>query len=146
MKRNVLFFITIAVVFQSCGFLFYNYRASIDSNFIIPNENQDTIIRYKVGQLIYRQSLQTKLYGRFASEIFDTLSFYGPDYHTLNFRIKESDKSTNIHFTYFGFNGSRKKPPNKLFIQAIRDSLKIEFGATEVVVKDFNNEKKKKNN
>ena len=98
MTRKVLYFATIGLIFQSCGFWFYNYRASYDSNFIIPNENADTTIRYKVGQMIFRQSFKSDLYHRFASKTYDTLSFYGPDYHTLKFRISESNKSTNVHF------------------------------------------------
>lgn len=142
MIKKILFFTTLAFIFQSCGFWFYNYRASIDSNFIIPNEHLDTAIRYKVGQLIYRQSFKSDLYKRFASKTFDTLSFYGPDYHTLQFRITESDQSTTIHFNFFAFNGWRSRPPNKLFIQSFRDSLKNEFGAVEIINKDINNEKK----
>jgi hypothetical protein len=145
MTRKILFFATIGFLFQSCGFWLYNYRAAIDSNFVIPNEHADTTIRYKVGQMIFRQSFKSDLYHRFASKTYDTLGFYGPDYHTLKFRISESNKSTNVHFTFFAFNGWRSRPPNKLFIQSFRDSLKNKFGATETVVKDFNNEKRRKN-
>ena len=145
MTKKILLLTTIGLVFQSCGFWFYNYRASIDSNFIIPNKNLDTNIRYKVGQLIYRQSLKSDLYQRFNSNTYDTLSFYGPDYHRLNFKIVETNESTNIHFTFFAFNGWRGRPPNKLFIQSFRDSLKNKFGATEIIIRDISNEKKKKN-
>ena len=145
MTKKLLFILTTGLFFQSCGFFFYNYRGYIDSNFSVPNINADTNIRYKVGQLIYRQSYKSQLYSRFADKTFDTLCFYGPDYHWLKFKITETSQTTNIHFNYFGYNGWRGHPPHKLFITAFRDSLKNNFGATEKIIKDISNEKKKKN-
>jgi hypothetical protein len=146
MIKNTLIALTIGLIFQSCGFFFYNYRGYIDSNFSIPNNQADTNIRYQVGQLIYRQSFKSEFYQRFAAKTFDTLFFYGPDYHSLKFKITENQLTTNVHFVYFGYNGWRKHPPNKLFITAFRDSLKTQFRATEVINKDISNEKKKRNN
>ncbi len=143
MIKKILISLTIGLIFQSCGFFFYNYRGYIDSNFSIPNNQADTNIRYKIGQLIYRQSFKSKLYSRFASKSFDTLFFYGPDYHSLKFKIIEKQQTTNIHFHYFGNNGWRSHPPHKLFISAFRDSLRTKFGATENINKEISNEKKK---
>jgi hypothetical protein len=128
---------------QSCGVFFYNYRGYIDSDFIIPNISADSSLRFKAGQLIYRQSKKSELYTRFASATYDSLFFYGPDYHTLWFKLSENKDTTIIHFHYFGYNGWRGKPPHATFINSVRDSLGANFGAVEKVYKQFSNEKKK---
>ena len=125
MIRNILLLLTIGILYQSCGFIFYSYRGWIDTNFTISNPSLDTNIRYNVGKFIYDQSFKSELYDRFASKTFDTLCFYGPDYHWLQFKIIEDQKMTKIHFTYFGYNGWRRNPPQKLLITTIRDSLKL---------------------
>lgn len=145
MTKKILLSLTIGLSFQSCGFLFYNYRASVARNYIIPNKNADTTIRYKVGQLIYRQSYKSDLYIRNVSKTYSTLYFYGPDYHKLKFNIIEFNDSTYVYFTFSAYNGWRRHPPNKLFIQSFRDSLINKFGAKEVIIKDFSNERRKKN-
>jgi|694.fasta_scaffold01133_15 hypothetical protein len=144
MIRNLIIISLLSTLFQSCGFLFYNYRASYESNFIIPKKNSDANLSYKTGQMIYRQSYISKPYSRYKSPTYDTLNFYGPDYHTLKFIITESKDTTNIHFTFFAFHGSRSRPPNKKFIESFRDSLKNKFGASEIIVKNISNEKKRK--
>jgi len=143
MKR-ILVLLTLGISLQSCGFLFYNYRGYIEANYSIPNTSLDTSMRYKVGQFLVRQSLTSDLYGRFASQTYDTLCFYGPDYHWLKFNITEDSNATKIHFTYLGYNGWRGHPPQKQFISIIRDSLVNSFGAIESIIQDVSNEKRRK--
>jgi len=143
-KKYIIVLSTILV--QSCGFLFYNYRASYESNFIIPNKSSDTNLKYKTGQMIYRQSYKSQLYRRYKSAAYDTLNFYGPDYHRLSFIIGEKQDSINIHFSFFASNGWRRNPPNKKFIESMRDSLKNKFGALEIIINNFSNEKTKERN
>jgi hypothetical protein len=142
-KRQLLIFFVSGLVFQSCGFFFYNYRCTYDCDFTIPNKNADTNLRYAIGKYIDNISNNHSFYSNFATPTYDSLSLYGPDYHTLTFKIKEINNATNIHFHYFAYNGSRKRPPHKLFIQNLTDTLKIKFGATQTINYDHNNERKK---
>ena len=144
-KRHLFILITAGLISQSCGYFFYNYRCSFDSDFSIPNNTTDTTIRYAVGKYIYKLAYKHFFYNRYSNATCDSLYLYGPDYHTLIFKIKEINQTTNIHFHYFAYNGSRKRPPHKLFIQSLTDSLKIKFGAIQTINKDLNNERKKKN-
>lgn len=142
---HLIFFLAIGLYMQSCGFLFYNYRCTIDSNYSIPNQTADTSLRYEIGKYIIELSNEHSFYTRFATATYDSLYLYGPDYHTLTFNIEEINHTTNIQFHYFGYNGSRRRPPQKAFIQTLSDSLKLKFGATETIIMDYNNERKKKN-
>jgi hypothetical protein len=144
MMRKIIAILTLGISLQSCGFLFYNYRGYVEVNYSILNCTLDTNLRYSVGQFLFKQSLKSDFYGRFASQTFDTLCFYGPDYHWLKFKITEDVNETKIHFTYFGYNGWRGHPPQKQFISTIRDSLINGFGATETIIQDVSNEKKRK--
>lgn len=144
-KAYLVFVLIVGIFIQSCGFLFYNYRCSFDSNFTIPNQTSDTSLRYEIGKYILELSNKHSFYERFSTPTYDSLYLYGPDYHTLTFKIGEINQTTSIQFHYFGYNGSRSNPPQKAFIQTLTDSLKLKFGATETINIDFNNERKKKN-
>jgi hypothetical protein len=126
---------------QSCGFLIYNYRGKLECNYTIENINNDTTIRYNVGNSIFNLSQNSKLYERYKSKSMDSLYFYGPDYHTIEINIEEKPKTTEIKLKYFGYNGSRKNPPQKTFINSIRDSLINRFGANETIKIQSSNEK-----
>lgn len=140
-RKQLFLFFVIGLLLPSCGFLFYNFRCEYDSDISIPNQTADTNLRYAVGQYIIKFKEQHSFYTRFATTGYDSLYLYGPDYHKLSFKITEMNQTTNIHFHYFGFNGSRKRPPHKLFIQALKDSLKIKFNATEKINRDLSNER-----
>lgn len=144
-SRYLILLFIIGLFIQSCGIFVYNYRAKFDSNFTIPNQTADTSLRYEIGKYILDLSQEHSFYHRFSTPTYDSLHLYGPDYHTLIFNIGEIDQTTSIEFYYFGYNGSRKNPPQKAFIQSLTDSLKVKFGATETIKVDFNNERKKKN-
>jgi hypothetical protein len=140
-KKAILYFVS-GLLLSSCGFLFYNYRAYVDTEYLIPNAKADTLVRIQTGKLIYRLSAREKFYTRFSTPAFDSLYFYGPDYHDFVFKISEEGKGTKILLHYFGYNGNRKKPPHKLFLDAISDSL-IALGATKTIIRDITNEKRR---
>jgi hypothetical protein len=143
MNKNILITIISGLLFQSCGFIFYNYRGYLDTEFSISNTNVDTTIRHEIGNFIYRLSTNEDFYTRQASTTYDSLYFYGPDYHRFNIKIWEENKTTKVYLHYFGYNGFRSRPPHKQFIQSLTDSLKIVYGATQTIINDVNNEKKK---
>jgi hypothetical protein len=142
-KRIVAIFL-FGLCIQSCAFIFYNYRGYLETEYTISNNTADTSIRYNVCALIYGLSEKQDLYRRFKSATSDSLYFYGPDYHHFRFKITEDSVSTKIKFKYFGYHGFRRNPPHKKFIQTISDTLKRTFGATQVIIKDVNNEKTKR--
>lgn len=141
MTRRVIAFFVGGLFFQSCGFLFYNYRGFLDTEFSITNNGADTTIRHQVGKLISRLSNKEHFYHHYSSVTFDSLYFYGPDYHRFRFKIYEKNQATKVHLFYSGYNGFRRRPPHKQFIQSLTDSLKLKFGATQIVTKNISNEK-----
>ena len=130
---------------SSCAFIFYNYRGTLITEFFIKNSNKDTTVRLQAGKMINRIAFRQDFYSRYASPSFDSLYYYGPDYHYLRFKITETDTATKITFRYSGYHGFRSRPPRKPFITAVRDSLVKYFGARETVIREVSNEKKKRN-
>lgn len=141
MTKRILIFIMVGFLLQSCAFLFYNYRGYLITEFSIENTSTDTTLRYQVGKLIYRLSAKEKFYTRYLSPKNDSLYFYGPDYHSFRFKINEENKMTRVYLRYSGYHGLRSRPPHKKFIQDLTDSLKLMFGATQIIIKEASNEK-----
>ena len=141
--KKILPLTAIILMFNSCAFIFYNYQRVLVTEFSIPNSLNDTLMKQKVGQFIYNHASKEDFYEHYTNESFDSLYFYGPDYHHLRFKITERDDSTRVNFDYFGYHGFRSNPPRADFIQSLTDSLKIKFSATESVLKDVSNEKSK---
>ena len=141
--KKILLLIIIALLLHSCAFLFYNYQCVLETEFSVTNNSNDTTVRYQVGKLINRLSTKERFYRSYASATYDSLHFYGPDYHTFQFKIYEKNQITKVYLHYFGYNGFRSRPPHKIFIQSLTDSLKGKFGATQTIMKDISNEKKK---
>lgn len=141
MIKNIFVSILLVLLLPSCAFLFYNYRGYLKTEFTIENKSTDTTVRYRVGAMIYRLSAKENFYTRYVSPTNDSLDFYGPDYHTFSFRISEDHNTTKVYFRYFGYHGLRSKPPHKLFIQNLTDSLKLTFGATQLIIAEGSNEK-----
>ena len=142
MTKGIIVLVLFGLLFQSCTFIFYNYRGYLDTEYSIINESSDTNVRVEVANYIYGQSTNKKFYDRFINSTSDSIYFYGPDYHHFYFKIYELNKMTKVHFIYSGYNGFRSRPPHKEFIQTLSDSLKVRFGATQTIIKDLNNEKK----
>jgi hypothetical protein len=140
-KKLIILFLS-GLLLQSCAFIFYNYRCKLDTEFSIVNKTGDTLVRHQVGQLIYRLSSKEKFYTRYHTSTFDSLYFYGPDYHDFQIKIYETKEQTKVHLNYFGFHGFRNNPPHKQFIKSLSDSLRINFGATQTIIEDINNERK----
>lgn len=142
MKKYITIFVFLLVTLNSCTFLFFNYRAKIVVEYKIHG-NVDT---RKLGLYIYEQASleKTTFYSLDKSENFDSLVFYGPDYHTLYYNIKSQDSITIIKFDYFGYNGWRGNPPRKSLIEKIRNKLMTEYQAVETIKTYFSNEKKRK--
>ncbi len=130
-----------SILMYSCGFLFYNYRAKFDTEFLIQNNSSDGTIIKKVGNLIYSLSQNEEFYTRYKNDSGDSLFFYGPDYHTFKIKILHEKDITKVRLDYFGYNGNRKNPPHKDFINSITDSLVKNYGAKQVIYKNVNNMK-----
>lgn len=130
---------------HSCGVFIYNYRCSMDGNYSIPNPSADTSLRHDVGKFIMELSGKYRFYHRFASATYDSLYLYGPDYHKFTFKVRDMNQTTDIQLHYFGYNGSRRRPPQKEFIQSLNDSLKSKYGATVTILTNYNNERIKVN-
>lgn len=143
MFRQLFVLSMLALGLSSCGFWFYNYRARLDTQFFLPNTNKDTAIRYAACKTIYRLAQKSEIYSSYTGPRCDTLYFYGPDYHKLRFKLYENDSATVVRFLYSGFNGWRGRPPHRQFIMALRDSLRLRFGATEFIKVNVSNEKTK---
>ena len=140
-QKRLIIFIISGLSLQSCAFMFYNYRSYLDTEFSIPNNAADTTIRYQAGKLIDRLSSKEKFYHAYVGTLYDSLYFYGPDYHHFRFKIYEDNQTTKIHLRYSGYHGLRSNPPHKQYIQTLADSLKLKFGASQVVIKAVSNEK-----
>jgi hypothetical protein len=142
MTKRLIIFLVSGLLLQSCAFLIYNYRGYLDTEFSIPNNTADSNVRHQAGELIYRLSNKEQFYHRYSSATYDSLYFYGPDYHHFRFKIYEDNQTTKVHLCYSGYHGFRSTPPHKQFIQSLTDSLTLKFGATQIVIKDVSNEKK----
>jgi hypothetical protein len=140
MLKSIIVILTLLVL-NSCGFLFYNYRANYQTEFTFKEAMNDTLLRHEIGEMILKLSEKEKFYETFNSANYDSLYFYGPDYHHLTFRLFKDSNLTKVEFDYFAWNGNRRKPPLKKFIQEFTDSLKMKFGASQVILKDLSNEK-----
>jgi hypothetical protein len=143
MAKRIIILIISGLLLQSCAFLFYNYRGYLITEFSIANINADTKVRQQAGELIFRLAGKEDFYTHFTTATYDSLYFYGPDYHHFYFKIYEDSLTTKIFLRYSGYNGFRNRPPRKQFIQSLTDSLKSKFGATQIIFKDISNEKKK---
>ncbi len=131
------------VLLNSCGYIFYNYRSKIIIVYSIPlNTPLDYSVK-EIGGFIYKLGQKEDFYDYFSSNNFDSVYFYGPDYHTFNFKLLEEMDSLKITLDYFGYNGNRLKPPRAEFLQIISDSLKNKFGAKENIVYLRSNQKQK---
>ena len=142
MTKKLIIFLITGLLLQSCAFIFYNYQGYLETEFSITNNAADTSIRYQAGKLINKLSSKEKFYRNYSSTTYDSLYFYGPDYHHFRFKIYEDNQTTKIHLRYSGYHGFRSRPPHKQYIQSLTDSLKLKFGATQIVIKDVSNEKK----
>ncbi|MFM9983725.1 MAG: hypothetical protein ACKVOK_00735 [Flavobacteriales bacterium] len=139
MKTAINFLVVFFCMFSSCTILYYNYRARYVAEYRIPRH----VSNQELGELIYANASTEKdpFYGLQKSPDFDSLEFYGPDYHTLKYTMSTTDSTTLVKFDYFGYNGWRKNPPRKVFIEQIRNLLLKEYHATELIVMDNSNEK-----
>jgi hypothetical protein len=97
----------------------------------------------ELAEKIYTKASTEKdpFYGLDMSSDFDSLRFYGPDYHTLEYTMSTSDSVTIVKFDYFGYNGWRKNPPRKVLIEQIRNILLNQYHAAEFIIIDISNEK-----
>jgi hypothetical protein len=140
MKKTI---ITLSMIFafNSCGFLFYNYRANLETEYLINSQSNDLKVTKEIGNIIYSLSEKQKFYHNYVSSSFDSLYFYGPDYHHLSIKISSENTFTKVRLNYFGYNGNRNKPPHKAFINAITDSLTLKYNASQNIITNWSNER-----
>jgi|TARA_B110000208_G_scaffold190601_1_gene254899 hypothetical protein len=136
-------FVILLVLLNSCGFLFYNYRTKMKIVYSIPLNSPLVYSAEEVGEFIFKLGEKEDFYDYFSSNNFDSIYFYGPDYHSLNFKLLEEIGSLKITLDYFGYNGNRSKPPRAEFLKMISDSLQIKFQAQENIKYILSNEKQK---
>ncbi|MES2131710.1 MAG: hypothetical protein V4506_05125 [Bacteroidota bacterium] len=140
--KKILLTLILGFLFNSCAFIIYNYRGKLDTEYIVLNTVKDTTTKIAIGKLIFNLSVKEKFYTRNANPAFDSLHFYGPDYHTFLIRLYEINDTIKIRLKYVGYHGFRSRPPHKIFIQTLNDSLKTKFKATQITYLDISNEKK----
>lgn len=140
MKTILPFFLLLS---SSCGFWIYNYRGILVTEFNIRKPKGDSLKKEEVVRFIYDLAESEHFYKRWIGPNYDSLYLYGPDYHHFRFSIRDRDTAVSIYLRYFAFNGWRKKPPHKKFVDQMTDSMKYRFHATEVIWKNINNEKRK---
>ncbi len=139
MKKIILAFAILLL--NACGFLFYNYRVDMESEFLIQNKSNDSSLTKEIGHLIYSLSKKEKFYTSYMNTKCDSLFFYGPDYHTFKIKILHEMDITKVRLDYFGYNGNIKNPPHKAFINSITDSLVKNYGAKQIIYTKINNMK-----
>jgi hypothetical protein len=131
-----------AVLFNSCAFIFYNYQGKLDTEYKIANTTKDTNTKIAIGKLILNLSENKHFYTRKVNPTFDSIFLYGPDYHTFKIKLQEINDTINIHLKYVGYHGFRSRPPHKLFIQSLSDTLINNFKASQTININISNEKK----
>jgi hypothetical protein len=109
--------------------------------YAIPRNSSSTLTIEEIGKFIYRLGNEEDFYTHFSNEKYDSLYFYGPDYHHFNFKLIKRPDTFKVILDYFGYHGFRSKPPRKEFINIISDSLQIKFGAEEDIRYQVSNEK-----
>ena len=128
----------------SCSYYLYKneYEGYYSSEFSIYNEAKDSSIKVRVGQLIVQLAGKEKFSKRYVYPPYDSLYFYSPDRHEFRFQIYQEYDFTKIKMRYSGQDGFRIAPPHRRFKQEVKDSIKIQFSATEKVIVDATNERK----
>lgn len=112
MTKRVLLILIFGSLFNSCAFIFYNYQGYLQAEFAIPNEKNDSAIRYQSGQMLFRLPARSKFYSRYISPNgFDP--FLWPGLPNITFSIREEKEITKIKLNYFGYHGFRRNPPHK---------------------------------
>ena len=139
--KKIFLLTTIVLLFNSCTFIIYNYRGKLVTEYKIVNTTKDINSKIAIGKLIYDLSENEHFYTRKASPTFDSIYFYGPDYHTFKIKIQEINDTIKVNLNYIGYQGFRSRPPHKLFIQSLSDTLKNKFKATQIININISNEK-----
>lgn len=109
----------------------------------IPRNSQSLKVE-EIGKFIYTLGSEEDFYKHFSNEKHDSIYFYGPDYHHLNYLLKQRPDSIKVILDYYGYHGFRSKPPRKEFINRISDSLQTKYGAKEKIKSLTTNEKVKR--
>jgi hypothetical protein len=139
--KKTLFLMLSGLLFNSCAFIIYNYHGQLNTEYTITYTEKDNTKRILIGKYIYTMFSNGDFYTRKASQAFDSLYFYGPDYHSFRIRLQESNDTIKIHLRYVGHHGFRSRPPHKILIETLTDSLKTRFNATQITRVDVSNEK-----
>lgn len=127
------------ILLSSCAFLFYNYNGVFKSHYSIPIQHNQS--KQQIEKTIMRMAVKEQFYMRKFMEESDSIYLYGPDYHSFRFKFNDSATFIRLILDYYGYHGFKRSPPHALFLQQLRDTLRLRFAATETVIINRSNQK-----
>lgn len=107
----------------------------------IPNHSSNSYTKEEIGKFIFKLGGEEDFYQHFANENYDSLYFYGPDYHHFDFRLTDHADTIKVMMEYFGHHGFKSNPPRKKFLDQVSASLQKKYKANKVIKYYNSNEK-----
>lgn len=113
----------------------------MSAEYSIIKNSSNSFTKEEIGKFIFKLGSKEDFYQHFTNEKYDSLYFYGPDYHHFNFRLSDNTDTIKVMMEYLGHHGFKSNPPRKEFIEQVSDSLQKKYKANKVIKYYSSNEK-----